>query len=78
MNYQDGKLGVGAKGLSGKGTLKGVRQGSADRNLRIGVTHEGIHGAGANNLWAGRSFDDFNADHQVPFNQTAAKLIGEE
>jgi len=29
-------------------------------------------------MWAGQKFDDFNKDHQAPFNRAAAKLIDEE
>jgi len=78
MSFGAGRMSVGATGLAGEGTIQGVRQGDSDRNLRIGVTHEGIHGTGANNMWAGQKFDDFNKDHQAPFNRAAAKLIDEE
>jgi hypothetical protein len=78
MNFQDGQMNVGRYGLSGEGTLRGIRQGDSDRNLRIEATHEGIHGSGANNMWRGQSSKDFNADHQEPFNRAAVELLDEE
>jgi len=78
MNFKDGKLTVGPLGRTGGGKLDGIRQGDANRNLRVEVAHEGIHGTGANNMWRGYDHDSFNHDHQSPFNRAAAEMLDEE
>ncbi len=78
MNFQDGRMAVGRRGLTGEGKIHGIRQGDSDRNLRVGVTHEGIHGTGANDMWANWAPGAFNLDHQKSFSSAAATLLDEQ
>ena len=71
---------IGEGALAGKGKLEGVVPTSEDAHRELTIVHEGMHGNGApstdKTLLRGNSTQEqWNSDHQIPFNKAAETLL---
>ncbi|GGD42547.1 RHS repeat-associated core domain-containing protein [Pseudoxanthomonas indica] len=69
---------IGSLGLSGGGTLVGIRKTSRDMTRQVAITHEGMHGDGTGVSPALRGdmpIGPWNDAHQTPLNEASRELL---